>query len=144
MTNIKSMQNHNSLKKHKWQRIWQILVPFLVFCMAGLAVGVLLVIGASRGNASLGHWANFSMILVVLPVMGMALADLLFLCVLIYVVAVILNKVPQASLSVQQIFLQAQHRIALGADGSLKPIMRIHETVAIVTKLYKRLFRKSK
>ena len=125
-----------TVRAHKRQLVWQILVPMIVAVLLIAAVGAL-VIGAGAPHDRLG--ADVATIWLVAPLLGVAVGMLAFLCLVIYGMARLLQVIPRFSGKVQDV----AGRIAGGtrkiADGAAEPFLWIHEAVAVVASFLKKL-----
>jgi uncharacterized membrane protein YhdT len=126
--------NHLTLRTHKRQFAWRILIPFLV--MAGLIItGAVLVVtgGASRT----GNWADISVIWLLAPALFFALAILVIAITLIYGMGKLLQVLPHYTGKVQNIFTQLSAGTRKVADGTAKPFIWFRQVRAVSKSLFR-------
>ena len=133
-----------SIKKHRQQTLWQIWVPLLVLALIGLAAGILVIIGSSGGAGDVRHLADVSTIMIIMPILGIAIGALVVLGGMIYIVSYVLKKLPGVGAKVQAISTQV-NGIITGLSGvSVKPILRMREGAAGLTRFFELLAGKRK
>ena len=133
-----------SIKKHRQQSLWQIWVPLLVLALLGLAAGVLVIISSGGGGADVAHLADVSTIMIIMPILGIAIGALVVLVGMIYIVSLMLKKLPEVSVKVQTYSEQVNRVINAGSSGSVKPILWIRESAAGLARFFELLAGKRK
>lgn len=133
-----------SIRKHRQQSLWQIWVPLMVLTLIGLAAGILVIIGSGGGGDDVRHLADFSTILIILPILGIAIGALVVLVGLIYIVSLMLKKLPGVSAKVQTISRQVNRVINAVASGSVRPVLKIGQSAAGLTRFFELLAGKRK
>jgi len=126
--------NHLTLRAHKRQFAWQILVPFLV--MAGLFIaGAVLVVtgGASRT----GNWADISMIWLLAPALFIALVILAIAITIIYGMAKLTQILPSYTGKARNIFTQLSTGSRKVADGTVRPFIWFKQAGAVIKTIFK-------
>jgi hypothetical protein len=134
------MQNQSpaerpTIRAHKRQFAWQILVPFLV--MAGLVVAgsVLVVTGGETQNRV---WADISMIWLIAPALLFALALLVLLVTIIYGMVKLLQIIPVYSGKAQGVFTLLSAGARKLADGVAQPFVWLRQAGAVISSIFKR------
>ena len=123
-----------TVRAHKRQFTWQILVPFLM--MAGLIIaGAVLVVtgGASRT----GVWADVSLIWLLAPALFFALAFLVIMITIIYGMAKLLQVLPRYIGKAQGIFARLSGGTRKVADGATKPFFWFRQTGAVIKSIFR-------
>jgi len=133
-----------SIKRHRQQSLWQIWLPLLVLLLIGLAAGVLVIISSNGGVGDVRHLADVSTIMLIMPILGIAIGALVVLVGMIYVVSLVLKKLPGVSVKVQSISTQVNRVITSGSSSSVKPILWIREGAAGLTRFFELLSGKRK
>jgi len=125
-----------TVRAHKRQFAWQILVPFLV--MAGLIVaGAVLVV--SGGAPETGTWTDISVIWLFAPALIFALAFLMVLITIIYGMAKLLQILPHYTGKVQGILAQLSAGTRKVANGTTKPFIWFRQAGAVIKSLTDKL-----
>lgn len=120
---------------HRRQVISQVLLPLALVVVLILILGVLTVI-ASQGNlAGLAQWRDTALIWIILPIISAGIIILLFLVAFIYLVAIILKKLPPYTHLVQLYIELFGARIRSIADRSTKPVVAAAMLSARITKI---------
>ncbi|HEX7540981.1 MAG TPA: hypothetical protein VF352_02525 [Anaerolineales bacterium] len=124
-----------TVRAHKRQFTWQILVPFLV--MAGLIIaGVVLVV--SGGAPRTGVWADSLAIWLLTPVLFFALAILVIVVTIVYGMAKLLQVLPRYTGKAQGIFARLSTGTRKVADGSTKPFVWFQQAGAVIKSIFRR------
>jgi hypothetical protein len=122
-----------TVRAHKRQFTWQILVPFLVVTVLILAVAVLVATGATDTRA----WADVSTIWLIAPVLVAALFFTAVLGFLIYGIAKLLQVTPRYTGKAQDFFALLAAWARILADGITKPFVWFQQAGAILKSLFK-------
>jgi hypothetical protein len=133
MTNQRAV-DRPTVRAHKRQFAWQILVPFLV--MAGLIIAgaVLVVTGGAPRN---GNWADVSLIWLITPALFFALALLVIVVTIIYGMAKLLQVLPHYTGKTQGIFAQLSAGTRKVADGGTKPFVWFQQAGAVIKSVFR-------
>jgi hypothetical protein len=123
-----------TLRLHKRQLTWQILVPFLLVTLILLAAGVWLVWGET---ARARVWADVSIMWVVAPLLLLSLAALALLVVLIVGMAKLLQAAPRYTSRVQQFADQVAAGTRKVANGAAKPFIWLEQAGAVIKSIFK-------
>ena len=123
-----------TVRAHKRQFAWQILVPFLV--MAGLIIaGAVLVV--TDGAPRTGVWADVSLIWLLAPALFFALAFLVIMITIIYGMAKLLQIMPRYTGKAQDIFARLSARTRKVADGTTKPFVWFRQAGAVIKSIFR-------
>ena len=133
-----------SIKRHRQQTLWQIWLPLLVLVLIGLAAGILVIISSNGGGGDVRHLADVSTIMIIMPILGIVIGALVVLVGMIYLVSLVLKKLPGVSEKAQAISTQVNRIITAGSSGSVKPILWIREKAAGLAKFFELLAGKRK
>jgi amino acid transporter len=123
-----------SVRTHKNQLAWQILVPFLIFTAIILAVAVLVGTGTSKGNRTL---ADISTIWLIIPLLIFALFLTFVLGALVYALARILKIVPTYTGKAQDFIARLASGAVTLADGIAKPFVWTQQAGAVLKKIFR-------
>ena len=123
----------STVRAHKRQLAWQILVPFLVVTALILVVAVLVAIGATDTRA----WADISTIWLIAPMLVVALVFAAVLGLLIYGFARLLQVIPRYTGKAQDFFALLSTWARTFADGVAKPFVWFQQAGAILKSLFK-------
>ncbi|MFA5874207.1 MAG: hypothetical protein WC832_09585 [Anaerolineales bacterium] len=123
-----------TVRAHKRQFAWQILVPFLV--MAGLIIaGAVLVV--TGGAPRTGVWADVSLIWLLTPALFFALAFLVIMITIIYGMAKLLQIMPHYTGKAQGIFARLSAGTRKVADGATKPFVWFRQAGAVIKSIFR-------
>jgi hypothetical protein len=123
-----------TIRTHKHQFTWQILVPFLV--MAGLIIaGVVLVV--SDGAPRTGIWTDISVIWLLAPALIFALLILAIMITTIYGMAKMLQVMPHYTGKAQGIFALLSAGTRRLADGAVKPFVWFRQAGAVLKSIFR-------
>jgi hypothetical protein len=123
-----------TVRAHKRQFAWQILVPFLV--MAGLIItGAVLVVTGETSRT--GTWADVSVIWILVPTLLFALMFLVIIITIIYGMIKLLQILPRYTGKTQDIFAQVSAGTRKAADGATKPFVWYRQAGAVIKSLFK-------
>jgi hypothetical protein len=123
-----------TLREHKRQHFWQILMPILVVIVLILVAGGF-VIGAEAVQTRL--WADVATIWLVAPLMLFALLCMTVLGGMIYAVARLTQIMPRYTLQAQNIALRLMAGVKRGADVAVKPVVWLEQVRAALKLLFK-------
>jgi len=122
-----------TVRAHKRQLAWQILVPFFVVTALILVVAVLIAIGATDTRT----WADVSTIWLIAPLLVFALLFVAVLGFLIYGVARLLQVTPRYTGKAQDFFALLSTWARIVADGATKPFIWFRQAGAILKSIFK-------
>lgn len=123
-----------SMRAHRRQFAWQILVPILLVTLILVAVAVLF---GSAGSGTDRTWADVSLIWLILPLLIVALVFVTAFGFLIYALARLLKAMPRYTAGAQYYIGQAENGINKLADGAAKPVIWVKQGRAIIKSIFK-------
>jgi hypothetical protein len=126
-----------SIRLHKRQVAWQILVPLIVAAVLIILAAVFVV---TRGAASDRVAADISAMWLIMPVLIFMFIFLVIIGGLIYGTAMLTRILPKYSGRVQSFLVSVASGARKAADGSAKPFIWMDQAGAVV----KSIFRKRK
>ena len=133
-------------KTHKQQRFWQIIFPGISFSVLMLAGLVFLIIRNGRFSPGVAEVSGAATVLVILPVLFIALINLVILIGIIYGLTKLKPVISSVGLRVLQFMETARWNIRKGADISVQPILGLNQNNEkvrqVVRSLNQRLFDK--
>jgi len=123
-----------TVRAHKRQLAWQILVPFLVAAVLILAAGVL---AATSIGSVTRTWADISIIWLIAPMLLLALLLAAVLGCLIYGIAILLKVTPRYSIKAQYYAAAASAVTRKASDGAAKPFIWIRQAGKVIKSIFK-------
>jgi hypothetical protein len=123
-----------TVRAHRQQLAWQILVPFLVVTALVLAAAVLVSVGEVTTTRT---WADVSIIWLIVPMLFFALISVIMLGFLIYGIAKLLQATPHYSGKAQDFLAFLSGRMRKIADGSTQPFIWSHQARAILKSIFR-------
>ena len=128
-----------TLRLHRRQRLWQILLPVLLLVVLMLAVAVLSVF-AETGETRL--WSDVAIILLITPMLMLALVLLVVLVVLIYSLGRLGRAAPNVTARMQATAGRLNSGVQRVAKGVVKPFGWLEEFSSAVKALVGILLRR--
>jgi hypothetical protein len=125
-----------TLRNHKRQVIWQIVVPFAL--LAALVMTATGFVVAGNGGADTGLWRDVALIWFLVPGLALALVLLIVLSAAIYGLFRLEKAVPPLTARAQQLARQGEGSVRRIADGAASPFMLLKQVGAVLRSLYKR------
>jgi hypothetical protein len=122
-----------TMRTHRRQLAWQILVPFFVVTAFILFVAVLVATGATTTRT----WADVSTIWLIAPILVFALLFVAVLSFLIYGIAKLLQVTPHYTGKAQDFFALLSRWARIIADGATKPFVWFQQAGAILKSIFK-------
>jgi hypothetical protein len=123
-----------TVRAHKRQFAWQILVPFLLVTAIILAVAVLVSTGAASSNRT---WADISLIWLTIPVFVFAVFCVVELGFLVYGIARLLRVMPEYTGRTQGFFRLLSAWARQIGDGAARPVVLVRQIGAILRSIFK-------
>ena len=123
-----------SLRSHRRQLAWQILIPFLVMAGLIIALAVLIVRG---GGSRVGVWADISLIWIITPFLLIALALVFVTSLAIYGMAKLHRIIPRYTSRAQYYSDRITRAAGKAVDGAIRPLVWIKQAGAVIKSLYK-------
>ena len=127
------MAETSTVRTHKGQLTWQILVPFFVVTALILVIAVLVATGATATST----WADISTIWLIAPLLVIALFFVAVLGFLIYGIARLLQVTPRFTGKAQDFFALLSNWARIIADGATKPFVWFQQAGAILESIFK-------
>jgi hypothetical protein len=122
-----------SVRVHKRQLAWQILVPFLVVMALILVAAVMVATGATNTRT----WADISTIWLIAPMLVVALLFVTVLGFLIYGFARLLKVTPRFTGKAQDFFVLVSAWARSIADGVARPFVWFQQAGAVLKSIFK-------
>ncbi|MGD0879366.1 MAG: hypothetical protein ABSA01_14640 [Anaerolineales bacterium] len=122
-----------TMRTHRRQLAWQILVPFFVVMAFILFVAVLV----TTGSTATRTWADVSTIWLIAPMLVFALLFLAVLGFLIFGIAKLLQITPRFTGKAQDFFTLLSNWARIIADGAAKPFVWFQQAGAILKSIFK-------
>lgn len=123
-----------TVRAHKRQLAWQILVPFLVVTALVLVAAVLVSVGEVTTTRT---WADVSIIWLIVPMLFFALFFVIVLGFLIYGIAKLLQGLPYYSGKAQDFLALFSSRTRKIADGAASPFVWFRQAGAVLKTIFK-------
>lgn len=117
---------HASYRRHRKQRITQILLPIILVTILFLASVVLVNIATFANNGDVGRWAAISTMWIAIPVCLMGFVFLLLLGGLVYGMGRLLGIAPRYTNRAQNFVHRLAIRIRRVVDMTVKPIFAVN------------------
>jgi hypothetical protein len=115
-------RNPYTFESHRRQVFWQIYFPLIAFLML-ILVGVVLVLIAPPGQASL--YADIALIYIIVILMVVGVIIITLLSASIFGVRQVLKPLPFYMFRAQDFFIRIKRRVVSISNGSVEPILRI-------------------
>lgn len=119
------LQPRPNLDKHHRQTTWQILIPLIIASVLILFLSIKVVIITSSGTMTGLHWANISIIWLIIPFLYWGILALVILIAVIYGLSKMIQTLPYYSLKARFYSNHVKQIICCGADQSVQPILTI-------------------
>jgi hypothetical protein len=116
-----------SLRNHKRQLAWQILVPFLLVTALIIAGAILVVAG---GQSQTRLWADVSIIWLIAPMLLFALLLAVMLGFLIFGMLRLIQATPRLTTRIQGWMATVSSITRKAADGAATPVVWVHQAQA--------------
>ena len=129
---------HLSYKRHRKERMTQIILPVVLTVVLIIALIVLINIATFRDSGDVARWAAISTIWIVIPIMIGMLIFLALLIGIIYLVARLLNITPTYTNMAQGYVRKAAMYIKRGADAVVRPVIQLKGFLATVEAFFQR------
>ena len=117
---------HESYRKHRKQRISQIILPAVLAALLFIGMVVLVNIATFRDNGDVGRWAAISTMWIAVPVCVMGLVFLALLGGLVYLMGRLLGVTPRYTGKAQDFVHKLAIRIRRAADVTVKPVFAVN------------------
>ena len=124
-----------SIKRHRQQRLWQIILPIILISLIIFSVGGYFV--AIEGSQTRAL-ADISIIWIILPLLLIFLVTFTVLIGMIYLLYKINRNTPLLTQKIQIIFSLIQQKSLHTADLIVKPVLWINQSQAGIVRLFKK------
>ena len=124
-----SLYDSPTMRKHRRQFLWQIILPFCLVLLLVLAGAVLVTIG---GDLQARLWGDISIIWLIVPALFLALIGMILLGALIYGVARLIQAAPRFTSRAQDLAMRIRSGARQAADTSVKPILWVKQAKAVI------------
>jgi len=132
MADLREFESY-SVRVHRRQFIWQILVPFLLVTVLVVVGAVLIALG---GPVLTDPWRDVSIIWLVFPMLFLALVLLIVLGVLVYALSRIKKATPRVTAKVQHFFMRVNAGSRTVADKTVQPVLWSKQASAVVGRFF--------
>jgi hypothetical protein len=129
----KGLVESATVRAHRRQLVWQILIPFLV--MAGVVVAAAVRV-VSAGPARARLWADVSIIWLIAPMLVLALVVMAVLALAIFGLARLLQVAPRYTARVQAASSIAAVGVRKAADGVAAPYVWFEQAKAALKSIF--------
>lgn len=124
-----------SIRQHKHELTWQILVPFLLLTLIILGAAAFTI---TQATSSTSLWRDISIIWLLVPALLMALALLAVLIVAIIGLTRLTKATPRVTTRIQELAFRGARGIQRIANGSVKPFIWMQQASAAFRAIFKR------
>ena len=126
---------HESYKRHRKERTWQIILPMVLTTILFIGMIVLIYFATFRDNGDVGRWAAISTIWIVIPVMVAGLIFFIILGGIVYLLKYLLNIAPIYTGQAQDFVYKIAGYIKRMADATVKPVFFVDGIGASINRL---------
>lgn len=138
---LASFRQRNPLtyQQHRREVFWQITVPIVVGGVLLLAVALGAVAAAVQGVGEINRWSHISLILLIVPTMFVGLILMIVMAAMIYLLTLLLARMPYFASRLQNIFALLGIRAEKASLTSVEPFMRLSSFSASLRALLRRV-----
>lgn len=137
---LSSPKETPAFRGHRRQTFWQIQFPLILAGLIVIAVTVfLIVITAGHGNTVDTHWADISLIWLILPVLAGSLIPLALLGGLIFLMAKLLGALPKYGALGHYYAIRVTEIAKLIGDKVTAPVIAVKSRGAAVKSFFEQL-----
>jgi hypothetical protein len=126
-----------TIRAHKRQFTWQILMPVILAVLIILAAGGFVIADAVLGQGQIRAWADISVIWLIIPAFFFGFALLVILVTTVYGMAKLMQIIPLYTGKAQGIFNQLAAAVHKLADGVIKPFVWFQQAQAALKSIFK-------
>jgi hypothetical protein len=127
-----------TVRQHKRQFFWQILLPMLLVVIAALAIGGLVIAATFTGRGETRLWADVSIIWLLAPMLLLAFGLVAILFAVVYGMGKLLQVTPRYTGKAQGIFVLIAAWARKVADGATQPFVWFQQAGAAIKSIFKR------
>jgi hypothetical protein len=132
-----SLPDSPTIRTHKRQIWWQILLPMIFVTLLGLAAGGLTIAAGLSDASRTRVWTDISIIWMLAPALFFALTGVAVLAGMIYAVARLTRATPRFTSRAQQVTGQVAAATRKAADGIAKPFVWFQQAGAVLKSIFK-------
>jgi hypothetical protein len=133
--NKQSAPDSPSIRLHKRQMAWQIILPFVLMAAVIITSAVVVTFGETSPTSL---WRDVSLIWILAPVLVLALLMIVVLGSIIYGLARVKQAAPRVTSRAQELTMQGAKGIRSIADGAAKPVIWLEQVGAAVRSFFRR------
>ncbi len=126
-----------TVRAHKRQFAWQILLPMILVLLVGLVAGGFVIANSVSGQGSIRPWADVSLIWLIAPVLFFALAFLAILVAIIYGMVKLLQVTPHYTGKAQGFFDLVSATTRKLADRVAQPVVWVRQAGAVLKSIFR-------
>jgi hypothetical protein len=119
-------RNPKTHAEHRREVFWQIILPLLIGVLLLLAALAGIIVSAVQPVSDVRRWADVSLLWLILPSLFFALLCLVALVGMVFLVSLILNKLPPLAAMVQLYFEVAREKVGQVSDRLVEPVIKIN------------------
>jgi len=123
-----------TLKRHRRQRFWQIIMPISLAIILSIAVGGFTVMA---GAAQARLWADVAIIWLIAPMLVFALIGLVKLVALIYVLVQLTKVTPRFTARAQNFATRVEFGTRRVADAAVIPVLWLGQISTAIKSVFK-------
>jgi hypothetical protein len=145
-TSVSERSARPSIKRHKREKIWQIITPLLFGGLVMLGIGVIVVMTTFRSSAGgmVSQWADTSTIWLILPVIMFVFIGVLILIGMILLLAGMLNVLPHYTDLIQQYAGLIEAKVEMVTKKIVSPVITFRSKQAGFRGFFSALFGKTR
>jgi len=121
---------------HKKQVLWQIILPLCIGIPVLFTLGILTIFS---GSETVSHWADISLIFLLIPLMLMGLVISALIVGLIIGISRLMQYIPTYAHLVQQFAFLVKGRVLQRCNISVEPILFVRSTIPAIRVLFARI-----
>jgi hypothetical protein len=126
-----------TIRAHKAQFLWQILMPMLLITMIFVVAGAFVIANAVSTGGQTRLWADISLIWVLAPALLFALVCLVIVITTIYGMVKVLQLLPHYTGKTQEFFSLFTAGTRKLADGATRPIVWFRQAGAVIKSIFR-------
>lgn len=128
------------MRNHRRQSFWRVTFPVILAGLVVIGLTVLAIVTtAGGGNDQDSHWANISLIWLLIPSIFGGIIMLAVVGVFIFVMVKLLNVTPTAAATVQHYMIRVSQIACTVSDKVSAPVIKTKSTYAAARRLKNRL-----
>lgn len=133
-----------ALGNHRRQSFWRVTFPVILASLVVIALVVLAIVTTGGGgNVQDSHWANISLIWLLIPSIFGGIIILVVVGALIFVMVKLLNALPDWAATLQHYMIRVSQIARTISDKVSAPVIKTKSTYAAARRLKNRLIGRS-